>query len=146
MTGRRREEEVPGRGAFKTCRWGMRWPTNSATFCPWRHPNRSRNWSLTSLKEKLIKIGAKIVSHGRYVTFRMAEVAIPRTLFGDILRLIAGLRPLPVKIRSERRSIFMRSLQIMGEAPRHQTTSPNSNQRRNEPAERDEEKQPKSGA
>jgi hypothetical protein len=30
------------------------------------------------LKEKLIKIGAKVVSHGRYVAFQMAEVAIPR--------------------------------------------------------------------
>ena len=54
-----------------------------------------KDWSLTSLKEKLIKIGAKIVSHGRYVTFQMAEVAIPRTLFADILRLIAELRPPP---------------------------------------------------
>jgi hypothetical protein len=33
------------------------------------------DWSLTSLKEKLIKIGAKVVSHGRYVAFQMAEVA-----------------------------------------------------------------------
>jgi len=48
------------------------------------------------LKEKLIKIGAKIVNHGRYVIFQMAEVAIPRTLFADILQLIAELRPLPV--------------------------------------------------
>jgi transposase InsO family protein len=44
------------------------------------------------LKEKLIKIGAKIVSHGRYVVFQMAEVAIPRNLFADILRLITELR------------------------------------------------------
>jgi hypothetical protein len=44
----------------------------------------------------LIKIGAKIVSHGRYVAFQMAEVAIPRNLFADILRLIAELRPPPV--------------------------------------------------
>jgi hypothetical protein len=50
---------------------------------------------LTSLKEKLIKIGAKVVSHGRYVAFQMAEVAIQRQLFADILRLIAGLRPPP---------------------------------------------------
>ena len=55
-----------------------------------------KDWSLTSLKEKLIKIGAKVVSHGRYVAFQMAEVAIPRTLFADILRLIAELRPPPV--------------------------------------------------
>ena len=36
------------------------------------------DWSLTSLKEKLIKIGAKVVSHGRYVAFQLAEVAIHR--------------------------------------------------------------------
>ena len=39
--------------------------------------------------------GAKVVSHGRYVTFQMAEVAVPRKLFGEILRLIDGLRPRP---------------------------------------------------
>jgi len=49
--------------------------------------------SLTSLKETLITIGAKVVSHGRYVAFQMAEVAIPRTAFADILRLIVELRP-----------------------------------------------------
>ena len=51
-----------------------------------------KDWSLTSLKEKLIKIGAKVVSHGRYVAFQMAEVAIPRHVFADIPRLIARLR------------------------------------------------------
>ncbi len=49
-----------------------------------------------SVKEKLIKIGAKVVSHGRYIAFQMAEIAIPRNLFADILRLIAELRPPPV--------------------------------------------------
>jgi hypothetical protein len=44
----------------------------------------------------LIKIGAKVISHGRYVAFQMADVAIPRTLFADILRMIAELRPPPV--------------------------------------------------
>jgi hypothetical protein len=58
-------------------------------------PEPIKDWSLTSLKEKLIKIGAKVVSHGRYVAFQMAEVAIPRNLFADILRLIAELRPPP---------------------------------------------------
>jgi Transposase DDE domain group 1 len=58
-------------------------------------PELIKDWSLTSLKEKLIKIGAKIVSHGRYVAFQMAEVAIPKNLFADILRLIAELRPPP---------------------------------------------------
>jgi hypothetical protein len=33
-------------------------------------------------------IGAKVVSHGRYVAFQMAEVAIPRQMFQEILRLI----------------------------------------------------------
>jgi hypothetical protein len=58
-------------------------------------PEPIKDWSLTSLKEKLIKIGAKIVSHGRYVAFQMAEVAISQHLFADILRLIAELRPPP---------------------------------------------------
>lgn len=43
------------------------------------------------MKEKLIKIGAKIASHGRYVAFQMAEIVILRNLFAKILRLIAEL-------------------------------------------------------
>jgi len=58
-------------------------------------PEPIKDWSLTSLKDKLIKIGAKVVSHGRYVIFQMAEVAIPRPMFQEILRLIAELRPQP---------------------------------------------------
>ena len=52
-------------------------------------------WSLTTLREKLVKIGAKVVRHGRYVAFQMAEVAVLRMLFAEILRLIAQLRPPP---------------------------------------------------
>ena len=58
-------------------------------------PEPIKNWSLTSLKEKLIKIGAKVVSHGRYIAVQMAEVTITRMLFAEILRLIAELRPPP---------------------------------------------------
>jgi len=58
-------------------------------------PRAAEPWSLTSLREKLIKIGAKVVSHGRYVVFQMAEVAIPRYVFAAILRLIARLRAPP---------------------------------------------------
>ncbi len=47
-------------------------------------PESIKEWSLTSMKERLIKIGAKVVSHGRYVAFQMAEVAVPRHLFADI--------------------------------------------------------------
>ena len=58
-------------------------------------PKTAEPWSLTSLREKLIKIGAKVVRHGRYVTFHMAEVAVPREMFADILSLIALLRAPP---------------------------------------------------
>src|SRR5438094_4737937 len=52
-------------------------------------------WSMTSLREKLIKIGAKVVSHGRYVTFQLAEVAVSRRMFQEILSLISRLRAPP---------------------------------------------------
>ena len=58
-------------------------------------PKTAETRSLTSLKEKLIKIGAKVVSHGRYVTFQLAEIAVSRQMFGDILLLIARLRAPP---------------------------------------------------
>jgi hypothetical protein len=47
------------------------------------------------MREKLIKIGAKVVSHGRYVTFQMAEMAVSQQMFADILSLIAWLRAPP---------------------------------------------------
>ena len=58
-------------------------------------PKTVERWSMTSLREKLIKIGAKVVSHGRYVIFQLAEVAVPRRLFAEILSLIARLRAPP---------------------------------------------------
>ena len=58
-------------------------------------PKTAEPWSLTSLREKLIKIGAKLVSHGRYVTFQMAEVAVSQKMFAEILTLIARLRAPP---------------------------------------------------
>ena len=58
-------------------------------------PKMAQPWSLTSLRDKLIKIGAKVVSHGRYVTFQLAEVAVPRQMFAGILSLIARLRVPP---------------------------------------------------
>ena len=56
-------------------------------------PGDVAQWSLTSLREKVVKIGAKVVAHGRYLMFQMAEVAVPRELFGRILDRIARLRP-----------------------------------------------------
>ncbi len=61
-------------------------------------PKEVEHWSLTTLREKLVKIGAKVVRHGRYVTFQLAEVAIPRSLFVDILRRIDRLRPRPAPV------------------------------------------------
>jgi hypothetical protein len=52
-------------------------------------PKTAQPWSLTGLR-------AKVVSHGRYVTFQMAEVAVSRQMFADILSLIARLRAPPV--------------------------------------------------
>ncbi len=59
-------------------------------------PKAVEYWSLNTLREKLIKIGAKVVRHGRYITFQLAELAISRLLFAEILRLIDGLRPAPL--------------------------------------------------
>src|SRR3954447_15684318 len=58
-------------------------------------PEPIKDWSLTSLREKLINISARLVHHGRYVAFQMAEVAIPRQMFADILLLITRLRAPP---------------------------------------------------
>ena len=59
-------------------------------------PKEVEHWSLTTLREKLVKIGAKVVRHGRYVTFQLAEVAVSRSLFRKILELINDLRRRPV--------------------------------------------------
>jgi hypothetical protein len=58
-------------------------------------PKEVEHWSLTTIRGKLVKIGAKVVSHGRYVAFQMAEVAVHRDLFEGILRLIDDLRRSP---------------------------------------------------
>ena len=61
-------------------------------------PGEVAQWSLTSLREKVVKIGAKVVAYGRYLVFQMAEVAVPRELFGRLLERIAQLRP-PAVVR-----------------------------------------------
>ena len=59
-------------------------------------PKEVEQWSLTTLREKLVKIGGRIVRHGRYVVFQLAEVAVPGSLFAEILRRIGRLRGSPV--------------------------------------------------
>ena len=51
-------------------------------------PVSVRHWTLTTLLAKLIKTGAKVVHHARYVIFQIAEVAMPRELFAAILARI----------------------------------------------------------
>ena len=58
-------------------------------------PASVKHWTLTTLREKLIKIGAKTVYHARYVTFQLAEVAIPRRLYRAVLRRIRRFSTLP---------------------------------------------------
>ena len=55
-------------------------------------PVSVKHWTLTTLRDKLIKIGCKVVHHARRVVFQLAEVAIPRFLFALILRRIERLR------------------------------------------------------
>ena len=55
-------------------------------------PGKIKHWSLRSLLTKLIKIGAKVVKHSGYVTFQMAEVAISKKIFTEILYRIDRLR------------------------------------------------------
>lgn len=55
-------------------------------------PQAVRHWTLTTLREKLIKIGAKVVRHSRKIVFQMAEVTVPRELFQTILERIGRLR------------------------------------------------------
>ena len=54
-------------------------------------PKPVQHWSLTTLREKLVKIGAKVTRHAKYVTFQLAEVAVTRHLFAAILDRIARL-------------------------------------------------------
>lgn len=61
-------------------------------------PKSVKEWSLRTLREKLIKIGAKLIRHARYVTFQMAEVLVSRSLFYDIVKRIGRLKPAPVSI------------------------------------------------
>ena len=58
-------------------------------------PKSIRQWSLATLREKLVKIGAKVTRHSKYVTFQLAEIAVPRRLFAAILERIRRLAMQP---------------------------------------------------
>jgi hypothetical protein len=61
-------------------------------------PVEIEQWSLTSLRERLIKTGARLVRHARYTVFQMAEAALPRQVFAGIVALINGLRGPPASM------------------------------------------------
>ncbi len=56
-------------------------------------PASIQHWSLRSIQTKPIKIGAKVVHHARQVVFQMAEVAVSKELFEQILERIWALAP-----------------------------------------------------
>ena len=58
-------------------------------------PDEIGTWSLTSLRERLIKTGVRLVRHARYAVFQFAEAALPRRVFAGILERINGLRDPP---------------------------------------------------
>ena len=63
----------------------------------WRRlglPRRIKNWSLTSLQQRLMKTGGRLVKHARYYWLLWAEGHLNRKLFGDMLHRIWAL-PLP---------------------------------------------------
>jgi hypothetical protein len=63
----------------------------------WRRrvlPVRIDNWSLTSLQQRLVKAGGRLIKHARYYWLLLAEGHLTRRLFGSMVRQIAAL-PLP---------------------------------------------------
>ena len=66
-------------------------------------PRSVKHWSLTTLREKLLKIGANVVRHSKYVTFQMAKVAVPRDLFAAIRERIQRFGVPPPRVRRARR-------------------------------------------
>ena len=57
-------------------------------------PNRIDNWSLTSLQQRLVKTGGRLIKHARYYWLLLAESHLTRRLFGSMVRRIAAL-PVP---------------------------------------------------
>ena len=59
-------------------------------------PPAVKHWTLTTLRDKLVKVGGKVVYHARSVPFQLAEVAVPRRQYRAILdriRRFAAISP-----------------------------------------------------
>jgi hypothetical protein len=60
----------------------------------WRRlvlPKRIDAWSLTSLQQRLVKTGGRLIKHARYYWLLLAESHLTRRLFGNTLQRIAAL-------------------------------------------------------
>ena len=63
----------------------------------WRRlilPPGIKRWALTSLQQRLVKTGGRLVKHARYYWLLLAEGHLNRRLFGEMLRRIWAL-PVP---------------------------------------------------
>jgi len=60
-------------------------------------PKSIKDWSLRTMRERLVKIGAKVVKYARYVIFQLAEVLVSKSLFYEILERIDRLKPAPIE-------------------------------------------------
>lgn len=63
----------------------------------WRRlvlPNRIGNWLLTSLQQRLVKTGRRLVEHARHYWLMLAESHLTRRLLGATVGRIAAL-PVP---------------------------------------------------
>jgi hypothetical protein len=54
-------------------------------------PTQVATWSLTSLQQRLVKTGGRLIKHSRYYWLLLAESHLTRRLFGNMLRRIAAL-------------------------------------------------------
>jgi hypothetical protein len=60
----------------------------------WRRlvlPQRIGTWSLTSLQQRLVKTGGRLIKHARYYWLLLAESHLTRRLFGSMVRRMAAL-------------------------------------------------------
>ena len=79
-------------------------------------PASVKRWTLTTLRGKPIKIGAKMVRYARYVTFQLAEVAIPRPLHRAILDRILRFAKIPPRAAAIWPHVPMNNLNQCGAA------------------------------
>ena len=77
-------------------KWAWRWRSEVDPKQKSAVSEEAEHWSLTTLREKLIRTDARMVRHDRYVAFWMAEVAVLGRMFEQILAHVARLRAPPV--------------------------------------------------